>query len=443
MADEMADAKSGRRQYGTGSVYQRSSDGRWIGTLDVGTSSTGTRRRPSVTAKTEAECNRKLRDLARKIAKEGVPAPNARTSDTVRTYAERWLESRATKVRPKTWSQDASEVRKWIIPTIGRRRMTSIDTDAIRAVELAAVELLPSSRARLRGTLDRMLRAARVDGHPIPDRVFDVPRDKVGDNDRDALPDDDALAVLRVALERPDAPRWALSLIYGARQAEALGLTWPCVDLEDGTIDVSWQLQPVRYRHGCGTVQAGRAPCGRRFGGDCPQRTLQVKQGDEVRQLDGALCLVRPKTSAGKRTLPMLPWMSAVFVRWMEVAPRSPHALVFPRADGRPALSADDDAAWRDIQDAAQVARVDPDPTPPPRGLVLDERGLRLVGRRYTMHEGRHTAATLLGNAGVTETTAAAILGQSKLLRRYVHTSTSAKLVALTAASARLGLTAE
>lgn len=103
MAAEMATVTSvstdGRRQYGTGSVHQRRSDGRWIGTVEAGWTARGTRRRVTVSAATEAEAKRKLRDRQRQIAREGIPDATANGSETVKTYAERWLVARQGRVR--------------------------------------------------------------------------------------------------------------------------------------------------------------------------------------------------------------------------------------------------------------------------------------------------------------------------------------------------------
>ena len=62
-----------RREYKTGSIYQRSSDGMWVGTLEAGFTKTGARRRIPVYGKTEAVVKRKLRDKRLQIEREGLP----------------------------------------------------------------------------------------------------------------------------------------------------------------------------------------------------------------------------------------------------------------------------------------------------------------------------------------------------------------------------------
>ncbi|HEY4752602.1 MAG TPA: hypothetical protein VIH37_04905, partial [Candidatus Limnocylindrales bacterium] len=96
------------------------------------------------------------------------------------------------------------------------------------------------------------------------------------------------------------------------------------------------------------------------------------------------------------------------------------HGLVWPRSDGRPALAKDDDAAWRDVLHAAGVKHPS--------------------GRDYTIHEARHAVATMLKRTGASDQTTAAILGQSKMLARYVHTTTADKALALDPVAGLLGL---
>lgn len=51
------------RGNGEGSIYQRSSDGRWLGVLTIGYSARGTLVRKSVSAKTRAEVVRRFKIL--------------------------------------------------------------------------------------------------------------------------------------------------------------------------------------------------------------------------------------------------------------------------------------------------------------------------------------------------------------------------------------------
>lgn len=422
-----------RRPHGTGSVYQEHTSecppavdgppdskgkptkvrpphvckGRWVGSVETGWSRTGERQRRRVVGKTEAIVRRKV-VAAMKTVTEAPAAVGSKP--TVRTWAEQWLTITESALRPKSWATNRSAIRVWVIPTIGHRRLDLLTPADVRAVTRAilAAGRAPATASRAQAVLEGMLRAAIVEGHPVPQRVLMVDGPAAGEHDRDAIPLVDALALLAAAAARPDAPRWVAALLQGMRPAECLGLTWSCVDLDEGVIDVSWQLQALPYR-----VARDRSS------------GFRVPDGFVARQLDGSLHLVRPKTASGQRLVPLVPWMAAALAQWRLDGPASPHDLVWPRADGRPETDKADRRAWERLNDVAQVARVDGE-----------------EGRRYTLYEARHTTATLLREAGVDDETITRIMGHASILstRAYLHTSSAKTRAALTDLASRLGL---
>jgi integrase len=404
-------SKAKRRQYGSGSLYQRASDGRWIGSLVAGHTETGAPRRITVSATTETEAKRRLDAKRREIERDGVPDQSVRAGTTVNAWAQTWLTEHEKRVRPKTYATDRSSMTRWVIPAIGKRRLDQLTPADVRRVT-AAVEAAGRSSTTARyaqGVLMRALRAAMLEGHRVPERVLLVPAPAKAVHDRDALTYDDAVAVLKVASSRPDASRWVAALLQGMRQGECLGLTWSCVDLQAGTLDVSWQLQALPY--------ADRAA-----------GTFRVPRGYEARRLVGAMHLVRPKSATGRRVIPLVPWMAAALTAWREVAPTSPFDLVWPTTDGGPVSDDVDRAAWYELLDSARVACVDEDGR----------------GRRYLLHEARHTTATLLLEAGVSEHVITAIMGHSSIVttRGYQHVSGALARRAMEDVATRLGLTA-
>jgi integrase len=397
-----------RRQYGTGSVFQRA-DGRWIGRAEDGFNTNGTRSRITVTAKTETEAKRLLRDRIR-ARDDGAGRMNAKA--TVKVWAEKWLAIKLPTVRPKTWAGYQSAVRQHIVPTIGHKRLDTLTPADIRAVSTAVRKAGRSSSTARHAhvTLVDMLTAAQAEGYMVPPRALLVDAPSPGVNDRDAIPLPDALALLQVAAGDTGGSRFVAALLQGMRQGECLGLTWDLVDLGAASLDVSWQLQAIPYKHGCsetlivgGAIKetGGKPSCGHRFGGDCPQRGRRIPDGYELRPLDGALCLTRPKTAKGQRIIPLVPWMAAALEQWQKIAPASPHNLVWPRINGRPALAKDDTADWNALQARAGVEH----PT----------------GRAYHLHEARHTTATLLAEAGVDPSTIMAILGHSSIATQAAY----------------------
>lgn len=383
----------GQRPKGSGSVYYRASDDKWIGTIEAGWTSRGTRRRIVVTGKTKKVCLQRLRDREREIAREGIPTEGATRAMTVRTYAEQWLRVRETVARPATYTADRSAVTQWIIPTIGHVRLDRLSADNVRTVATAIIDAgrAESTARRAHNVLSGILDQAVQDGHVVPPGALRADAPAKNSSDRGAIPIVDAREIIKWAHDMEDGSRWLFAFLEAPRPAEALGLTWDRVDLDRGTADISWQLKPLPYR----------VPRDRGSG-------FRVPRGYEVRQLEGRMHLVRPKTAAGERVVPLIPWMVEELVAWRERCPESPHGLVWPGPDGRPRDDKQDRQAWRDLCDMAQVACVE-----------------GTQGRRYDLYEARHTTATLLRYYGASDDEIESVMGHSSILasRTYIHVS--------------------
>ncbi len=391
-----------RRDYGSGSVYERS-DGRWYGVIEAGWTERGTRRRITVSGKTEAAVKVRLRKKLAEIEANGITNVNAKA--TVKQWADEWLTIRERTQRPKSWLGDRTALRTWIIPTIGHRRFDQLAPADVRAVANAQrlKGLALSSQRRTHSVLIQLLKAAREEGYPVPDRVIGVKAPGKGVSDRTSLAPEQAVAMLAVAAKRPDASRWVAAFLEGLRQGEALGLTWDAIDFERDLITISWQLQALPYK-----VLRDRTS------------GFRVPDGYEAKQVRGRLHLVRPKTEAGWRVVPMVPWLKTSLVAWRDAAPDSKLGLVWPVDVGDPHKL--DDSAWKDIQESAGVKHP--------------------AGRHYTIHEARHTTATLLLEAGVEPVIVAAILGQSRMLTDYIHVSRGPLAEALAKVAAALEIPA-
>lgn len=392
-----------RRDHGSGSIYQRK-DGRWVGAISLGWTERGTRRRVTVTAATKPEAKRRLRERIRAIEAGGVAEQSAHT--TVKVWTDVWLPIAERELRPNSMTATRSAVRKWIVPTIGHRRLSDLTPADVRAVATAqrAAGRTSSTQRRTHSVLMGVLQAAVNEGHAVPSRVLAVPAPEASTSDRQDIPVPDALRMLQQAAEDPAGARWVAAFLQGIRQGEALGLTRDAVDLERGVIVLSWQLQPLPYN----------VPRDRSSG-------FRVPDGYESRQVRGRHHLVRPKSKSGWRVLPMLPWMDSALRAWFEVMPDSPHGILWHYPSGDPAKL--DDAAWYALQDAAKVRHPS--------------------GRHFTVHEGRHTTANLLLEAGVSPAVITAILGHSSFAssRAYLHTKTDALAEALGKVADRLALT--
>lgn len=395
-----------RRQYGTGTVFQRD-DGRWVGRIEAGWTPAGTRRRITVSAKTEREAKAKLRTKQRAISRDGLPAARPQAL-TVKAWSDLWLPLHEREVRPQSYSASRSAVTTWIVPTIGRKRLDALTPGDVRAV-LTAVRSAGRADAtvsRTRAVLLSMLRRALEEGRHVPAQVLTVKDRRASDRvvrQRSALTPDDAARTLRAAGRAEGGVRFAVALLAGLRPAEARGLTWDAVDFDAGVLTVSWQLQALPYLD---TKDRSRG--------------FRVPDQYDARHLTHAYHLTRPKTASGERVVPLLPEVGQALLHWREVAPVNPWGLIFTtvtkRGDVMPVRDDLDREQWKALLAGAGVSRI------------------------YDLYEARHHVATLLLEAGVDEHTVTAIMGHTNVdtSRIYQHVSAGLRRDELARATAGL-----
>jgi len=402
-------SKGKQRSKGTGSVY-RNSRGQWVAAIETGWTEQGKRRRLTFKARTEVEVRARLAEAQQRIAAEGTSALLGGRI-TVKRWADLWLEQRQRIVRPGTFIADRSGIKRWIIPNIGHIQLDSLVPADIRKVANAQEDagLAFATMQRTHAVLTKLLTDAVAEGYRVPQRARESNRPISARSSRQAISVEAATKILSVASNRADATRWVAALLQGLRPAEALGLTWDMIDLEHEVMTLAWQLKALPY------VQARD-----------PDSGFRVPRGFESRRLHGAYHLVRPKTTAGERVVPLIPWMVDALGRWKETAPPTVHGLVWPRNDGKPQTAAEDRKAWYGLVEEAGVT------------IMLDD-GTR---RRPLLYEARHTAATLLLANGVDETTIKSILGHSSVMstKSYLHADQSRSRAALQASAQAIGL---
>lgn len=416
-----------KRNHGDGGLYFIKSRGLWRGVVDVGYHPDGRRKQRSVTAKTQTDARTKLRELQAEIAEHGAPLDKA---VTVEQWAERWLTGVcAPHMKPAAFAGYQSAVHKWIIPTLRKKKVSALRPSDVRAVTQAILDagLAVSSAQKSYAVLSSMLEAARKDGIASKNVAKDVTPPGTGENERDALTTDTALRILRAALDRPDGVRWWFAILTGMRQGERLGATLDSIDLDRHEFTVQWSLSQVTFRHGCG------GDCGRIRAGSCPNRKLQIAPGMTHRQLDGRLCIVRPK-SGRPRTFPLIDGLETELTKYLAGATHpNPHGLIWRNKDGSPITPEQDQAEWRSLLLAAGVIT---------SAQALEPR-LRPAGTpdTPTTHFARHTTATALMELGVDAKVIGEIVGHvsTRTTQRYQHVSTAEARRALEALTARFG----
>lgn len=349
-----------RRPKGLGTLYL-SKDGRYVGALYMRRTD-GTTKRSVIHGKTRAEAEQKLSTLVAQRDK-GIPAPSE--SWTIAAFLDHWLtDVLPQRVRPRTLEWYESTVRLHIKPTLGSKRLRSLTVadvqDAIHSLVADGVgpRSIEKMRTALSSALGHAMRKELVFRNVA--RLVELPkytRKKV----RIWTPDQATAFLAGMRGHRWEAG-YLLNLLYGMRRGEVLGLRWRDVDFRTDEFELVHQLQ----------------------------------------RINGILELGPVKTEAGERSLPLLPALRQVLI---ETADRNGITLD-PHSDPASTPYADNPVI------ASKAGEyVDPKNYVRTFKLYSDRLGLPEI----TLHQTRHTVATLLKNLGVPDRDIQAILGHSSV----------------------------
>src|SRR3954469_25214289 len=350
---------SGRASNGESTIY-KGADGRWHGFVSVGFTLDGNLDRRHVSSKSRSVVVAKVRELERKRDSGTV---GETSTPTVAWWLEHWLTTIAPRrVRQRTLESYESAVRKHLIPGIGRHRLDRLRPEHLDQLYTALLDdgYSPASVLRHHRILSRALTVAVQRGH-VPRNVaalVDPPAQRQSDL-ATALDLDEARAVLEAATSVRNSARWTVALALGLRQSEALALPWKDIDLLANTLTVRRSIHRVR----------------------------------------GGLIYEEPKTRRSQRTLELpLPLVAMLHEhkaaqtgeRMLAGSEWNDEDLVFVQPNGRPIDKKADYDAWTALLDAAGV-------------------------RHVRLHDGRHTAATLLLSENVHPRVVMELLGHSQI----------------------------
>lgn len=387
-----------RRRY---PQIRKGTDGLYHAWIVVGTKPNGRPDQRHVKRATVAEVEQRLDELLEQ-KRAGAVVKSGRVP-TVEQWLTTYLDTVAPRrCDPSTIRGYRSQCRTWVFPAVGRIRVDRLTPEHLDGVYLAMTRTgaADSSVLKLHRILSRALEVALRRG-VVPRNVaklIDAPtarREEI-----QPLTADEARAILAATAGRRNAARWSVGLALGLRQGEALGLRWQYVDLDAREIRVWWQLHRRHHEHGCGGT------CGRRRGGNCPARVLPLRSGELA--LTGGLILKPPKGKS-KRTIPIPGELVDALRAHREVqqlermaGATNRHDLVFTTPLGEPVDPGRDHDEWTELLSIAKV-------------------------RKARVHDGRHTAATLLLAQGVALEVVQEILGHSdiRVTRGYSHVASA------------------
>lgn len=322
--------------------------------------------RRKVTGKTQAEVIERA-EMLRRNAELG---PGLPAEVTVGRYLEHWIAEvlPLTDLAQTTREQYERMARLYIIPTIGRRRLDQLAPADVRSMlaRLTDQGLSPATRRQARSVLSRALRTAEIDGLVTRNAARLVDGVRQANREGRTLTPDEARTLLRAAQGHEYEALVYVLLSLGLRKGEALGLSWSDVDL-DGT--------PPKL-----TVR-------RALKKDARDRTY----------------LDTPKTARSRRTIHLPSTLVDVLRR--HKARQAEQRLAFGVGWG--GRFADEDLVFTTSIGTA----LDPNRVNRQVQAIALEAGLG----RWTPHELRHSAASLLIAQGVPLKTISEMLGHSSI----------------------------
>ncbi len=376
-----------RRGAGEGAVY-RQADGLWAAAVELGRDSEGRRQRKVIRGRTKATVVAKLEQARADVAK-GLPTLDERR--TTENYLRWWVK----EVLPGTIKDSTVEDYSWVlehyvIPHVGRVPLAKLAPEQVHQMLRNLEQEGKSARTRqyARAVLRRALGHAERWGMVTRNvaALVEGPR-AVKTRLDDTLTAAEAQRLLAVASEDRLCALAVIVLRLGLRKGEVLALRWENVDLDAGELQV--------------------------------QGTLKRKVGE-------GLVLDTPKTKAGERTLPLLADCREALVsrrrrqaaEKLEAGPAwAEGGFVFTTPLGPPIDPRNVNRWWDSLCERAGIGH-----------------------RRF--HASRHTAATLLLDAGVPLEVVSAILGHASLAITadvYAKVTQDAKRRAVTAVDRLLG----
>ena len=226
-------------------MYQRASDGRWVGVVDLGWID-GKRRRRTVYGATRAEAVAKLDQLRaeRRAGRDlAVQAP------TLSQWLDEWLREIKSSdgTRPSTLRRYQEVIRTHLAPGLGRIRVDRLaPRDVQRFLAGRRTTLAPASVVKIHGVLRVALGDAERMGLVTRNVARVVRPASLPRNERPVLTPQEARALLAEARGDRYEAVFILALGMGLRRGEVLGLRWEDIDLLSGRLHIRRALQRVQ-----------------------------------------------------------------------------------------------------------------------------------------------------------------------------------------------------
>jgi integrase len=277
-----------RRGHGEGSIYQRASDGKWVGSVNLGYRLDGKRDRKIIYGKTRKEVAERLKTLLRD-QQRGLPlVTNER--ETLGQFLAHWLSEVARpNLRATTYATYENHIRNHITPALGRIPLQRLAPQQIQTFLNAKIASNLSPRtvadihAVLRTALGQAMKWNLV--HRNVAALVDKPR--IPQKEVRFLTPDEAKKLLNAIHGDRFEALYVTTLSLGLRRGEVLGLRWQDVDIEKGILRVRQAVQRIQGQKGLQITEVKTRSGLRSI--NLPSVTVSALRAHRVRQIEERL----------------------------------------------------------------------------------------------------------------------------------------------------------
>lgn len=225
-------SKQEKRANGEGSIYQRKSDGKWVGSITLADG-----KRKVFYGKKKSEVRDKVNDALHQ-QKQGMFV--SAKDQTLKIYLEYWIEEiHKPTIRISTYVKYC-KLLKHIIPELGNIKLQKLTPQQVQAFYSKKLKqgLAPKMVNNMHGVLHKALDNA-VKWNIVSRNVCDaVSPPRIPRKEQQILNKQQALNLMQHVKEHRLEANLMIALTTGIRRGEMLALRWSDIDFEKGSVQI-------------------------------------------------------------------------------------------------------------------------------------------------------------------------------------------------------------
>ena len=241
--------KSTKNAKGGGTIRKRS-DGRWEGRYSIGLDpQTGKQIQKSVYGATQKEVRQKLTRITNDLDEDIYLEP---CRMKLGVWLDTWLKDYTGNVKPKTYSAYERHVRVHIKPYLGNVSLNKLTPHMVQQMYnllLNEKGLAPKTVKNIHGVFHRAMDQAMKLGYLRLNPLNAVILPRVEKPQIEIIEDEKMKIFLDAIKGDPFEIILFVTVFTGLRQGEVLGLTWDCVNFENGTLLINKQHNRSQMDH--------------------------------------------------------------------------------------------------------------------------------------------------------------------------------------------------